>query len=83
MSEAPPHRVSERVVARLAEQVGVEPPNLDPPLYDVIDPDSLDALYEHRPGPRVQFNYEGRTVVVEPDGSVAVVERREGPTVEL
>jgi len=82
MSEAPRYRVSERVVARLAEHAGVEPADLDPPLYDVIDPDSLDALYRDHPGPRVQFDYEGRTVLVEPDGSIAVVERQEGPTAE-
>jgi hypothetical protein len=35
---------SERVVQAVAEETGTDPVDL-PPLYDVIDPDALDAVF--------------------------------------
>lgn len=32
------------VIQQIAAADGVDPANLDPPLYEVIDPDALDAL---------------------------------------
>lgn len=67
-------RVTERVITTLARKANVDPVDLEPPLYDVIDPDSLDRLYREYPGPRMTFVYDGSTVVVRPDGTVTVDE---------
>ncbi|ELZ08928.1 hypothetical protein C479_12409 [Halovivax asiaticus JCM 14624] len=50
---------------------------LDPPLYDVIDPEALDAVFEpvagtNRPNGKIQFEYAGYTVTVSADYSVTV-----------
>lgn len=68
--------VSEEVVLSVAAAKGVDPLELDP-LFDVIDPEALDALYERdadRTGSprRVEFTYEGHRVAVGEDGSVTV-----------
>jgi hypothetical protein len=66
--------VSREVVRAVAEDVGVPPTELEPPLYDAVDPEALDALYESGAGVRVEFQYADRSVVVHPDGSVTVAE---------
>jgi hypothetical protein len=45
-----------------------------PPLYESIDPDALDALFESADGNSVQveFEYAGRHVVVDSSGRVGV-----------
>lgn len=71
--------VSERVVSAVATTSGTDPMDLEP-LYDAIDPDSLDALYERdghgRAGSpeRVEFTYSGCEIAVTGDGSVTVSE---------
>ncbi|WP_266075871.1 HalOD1 output domain-containing protein [Haladaptatus caseinilyticus] len=63
------------VIGELAETVGVEPHELQPPLYDVIDPEILDRLVR-RDGDAtdasVSFTYREFTVVVRSDGYVSV-----------
>lgn len=72
--ETPP---SETVVETVADLEGSEPLGLEPPLYRVIDPDALDALFDPasgdplRSGTRVAFDYLGYRVVVE-DATVRV-----------
>lgn len=69
--------MSNRVVTAVATTKETEPTDLDP-LYEVIDPDALDALYgrggmERAGSPdRVEFTYAGCDVVVAGDGSVTV-----------
>lgn len=69
--------MSEEVVSAVAAANGTDPMDLDP-LFDVIDPDALDALYRGngpgraRPPERVVFTYCGCEVVVVEDGSVTV-----------
>lgn len=68
---------SERVVSAVADRIGADPAALDP-LYEVVDPDALDALFEprrlhpDRSDPRVSFAYCGCDVVVSADGGVRV-----------
>ncbi len=60
-----------RIVTAVADETGTEPASL-PPLYEAIDPEALEALYDHSSGPRaarrsdptVQFRYAGRVVIV-------------------
>ena len=76
--------VSEEVVSAVAEATGNDPLDLEP-LYEVIDPDALDALYRRdglglpRSPNRVEFTYAGCEVVVDWDGSVTA---RESPVRE-
>jgi len=61
--------VSIAVVTAIARRRSVEPTEL-PPLYEAIDPDALDALFEstRRGGPRhgrIEFTYDGHAVTVE------------------
>lgn len=49
------------------------------PLYDIVDPDALDQLFQHksdgtpRPGGELTFAYSGCEVTVRADGDVIVV----------
>ncbi|WP_226481896.1 HalOD1 output domain-containing protein [Natrinema amylolyticum] len=70
------------VVAAVAEREGVDPVDLEPPeyeaLYDVINPEALDALFatrengRERPTGRVEFPFCGYQVAVTSDGDVEV-----------
>lgn len=74
--------VSFDVIAAVAEREGVDPLDLEPPeyeaLYDVINPEALDALFatrengQQRPTGRVEFPFCGYRVVVTSDGEVEV-----------
>lgn len=69
--------VSERVFTAVADARDEDPLEL-PPLYDVIDPDALDQLFDHgvtgrQTGPgRVNFRLADCEVVVHSDGEVEV-----------
>ncbi|ELZ14904.1 hypothetical protein C477_19217 [Haloterrigena salina JCM 13891] len=61
--------ISIAVVTAVAAERDVEPTEL-PPLYESIDPDALDALFEptRTSGPRrgrLEFTYDGHAIVVE------------------
>jgi len=58
-----------QVVETVAHEVGISPLELSQPLYDVLDPDALDALFvspfSRTPGPvQVTFEYQGYDVTV-------------------
>lgn len=67
------------VVRAVAREKGVDPLTLDPPLYDVLDPEALDSLYRSGRSPRtpleVSFSYADCTVTVDDEGSVRVESR--------
>lgn len=63
--------MSERVVTEVARHKGIEPEELDQPLYDVIDPDILDQIYTARET-RVMFEYSGYEVTATSSGAVTV-----------
>jgi len=76
--------VSFDVIEAVAEREGVDPIDLEPPeydaLYDVINPEALDALFatrengRERPTGRIEFPFCGYHVVVTSDGDVEVSE---------
>lgn len=66
--------VSEQVVAVVAAVADVEPTEMEP-LYRVIDPDSLDSLFDGSDagfGGRVTFTFADCDVMVRDDETVAV-----------
>jgi len=71
---------TERVMERVAAAEGTEPSQIEEMLYERVDPDALDSLFESSPnGPtrergNVQFPYHGYEVVVFADGEVTVRE---------
>ncbi|MDH5018927.1 HalOD1 output domain-containing protein [Halobacterium rubrum] len=66
------HPVSSRVVAALASATDTEPRNVDPPLYETVDADALDAVVASATDVELSFEHDGHTVVVRADGSVVV-----------
>lgn len=70
---ARPPSVGTEIVKRVAAQQGVDPLDLDPPLYDAIDPEALDKLMNGSDGQlRVEFVYQGYTITVNRGGSVSL-----------
>ncbi|ELY58925.1 HalOD1 output domain-containing protein [Natronolimnohabitans innermongolicus] len=70
-TDSPDGDVSVAVVTAVATKRGVEPTDL-PPLYEWIEPDALDSLFEptRTAGPRcgrLEFVYAGHEIVVERD----------------
>ena len=55
--------LSTAVVDAVTAETGTDATTL-PPLYDVIDPDALDALFQGRDGGAVSFDYAGDAVTV-------------------
>lgn len=72
-SATPPQ--STKVVEAVADELDVDPTDLENPLSDVIDPDALDAIFkgQGRSGV-IRFSYYGCRVVVQEDGQVTVTE---------
>lgn len=70
--------VSLAVIDAIAEHVGVDPVELEPRLYDVIDPDALDALFPESGNDaasirgRLVFTYRGFEVQVTSRGRVRI-----------
>ncbi|WP_227354413.1 HalOD1 output domain-containing protein [Haladaptatus salinisoli] len=76
--QEPEHRyepMTETIVETIAEAADADPTQLEP-LYESIDPDALDDLFDRRSDAnvpaRVTFHHEGFEVVVERDGRVEV-----------
>jgi len=71
--------VSNKVVQKVAEAKNVDPLEVTPPLYEVIDSDALDQIFRNAPpgsrtGARVSFSYNECEVTVYNDGSVSINE---------
>ncbi|GAB7018289.1 HalOD1 output domain-containing protein [Halostagnicola bangensis] len=74
--------LSVQLVRKIAEKEGIDPTELDAPLYDVINPEALNELFEPRRNGEsrcgtVEFTYQGYQIVVEQDDSGG------GPTITL
>jgi hypothetical protein len=71
---------SETVISKVAELEDTDPPDLTP-LYNSIDPEALDMIFESvqngpdRTNGSIQFSHEGYDIVVEADGTVSVTDR--------
>lgn len=63
--------LSEAVVHEVAGREGVPPEELNPPLYDVIDPDALEAIFRGGTG-HLSFEYHGHLVTVDHSGDVTL-----------
>ncbi|MFC4540644.1 HalOD1 output domain-containing protein [Halosolutus amylolyticus] len=66
------NRTSVRVVEAIADATNTDVLDLQPPLYDAIDPSALDQLVTGAESVSVQFDYQGHTITVRGDGTVAV-----------
>lgn len=70
-SESP----SNLVVESIAREEDVDPLNLEVPLYEAIDPDALDALFQSDDDAfsgRITFEYYGYEVTVSDAGHVSL-----------
>ena len=77
--------LSFEVIAAVAEREGVDPTDIEPPtyeaLYDVVNPEALDALFAPREDGtprgtgRVEFTFSGYRIVVSSDGEVEAHEQ--------
>ena len=63
--------VHERVISAVADANGVGPTELEP-LYETVDPEALDALFDAGIEGTIQFTYEDHDVVVSSDGETSV-----------
>ena len=79
MTGTTPCPPSTRIVEAVAEREGVDPRQLEPPLFNVVNPDALDALFvrpadsgEVRTTGLVRFEYLGYTVRLREDGAITV-----------
>lgn len=76
-------RVSETVIKAIADAEGIDPVDLEDCLYDILDPDALDAVFRergdstNRTGGRIVFPMAGYLVMVRGDGTVAVTPLRQ------
>ncbi|WP_323192549.1 HalOD1 output domain-containing protein [Halostella sp. PRR32] len=63
-----------QIVNAVAEEEGVEPVTLDPPLAEVVDPDAVERVVEDSTASdlEVRFAYRGHDVVVDDSGRVQV-----------
>lgn len=73
--------LSQAVVDAVARREKVEPENLEPPLYEAVDPDALDSLFEdnHTSRGTISFMYKGYRVVVDSTGAVRLNRGAEQP----
>lgn len=70
--------VGATIVEEIADREGVDPVELDVPLYEAVDADALDVLVGGR-GHRtpqtsllVEFSYLGYDVAVDGDGAISI-----------
>jgi hypothetical protein len=72
---------TQRIVQAVADSEGVEPVDLDPPLFDVLDGDLLNALVQSNiestdePNLEVSFEYLGYDVHLAAGHSITVEKR--------
>lgn len=74
--------LSFEIIAAVAEREGVDPTEVEPPeyeaLYEVLDPEALDALFAprqngtERAAGRVEFEYCGYDITVTDGGEVSL-----------
>jgi len=60
------------IVEHIAKLEDTEPEELTPPLYDVINPDALDTLFQPASTATLEFAFQGYTVRVTSDKQFTV-----------
>lgn len=72
-------RISETVIDAITEVVEDSSTEIEP-LYESIDPDALEDLFDRRPGKdvptRVEFRHEEFSIAVEENGRVVIYDAR-------
>lgn len=67
------------IIDLISDLEGVEPVELSPPLYSVIEPQALDTLFHSetgdtpQPSGYVQFAYRGYEIRVQNNGEIAIL----------
>lgn len=70
------------IVEAVTEAEDVTYEELSPPLYEVIDPDALNQLFDQKPSiGKVVFNYNTCEVSVFSDGYIMVKKHSEGSSI--
>jgi hypothetical protein len=69
--QSPGQALSYTVVVAVSEYKGVDEFELDPPLYQGLDPDSLDILFRGAVG-SLQFDHWGCTITVDHNRVVTI-----------
>jgi hypothetical protein len=64
--------LSAAVIHEVAECEDVPPAELNPPLYDVVDPDALDMVFRRDTG-QISFEFHEYVVTVDHSGDVDLV----------
>lgn len=67
--------MSEKIVEMVAAREGVDPVDLDPRLYQAVDPDALDQLFQSSREDadlEVAFTYSGYEIVARSDAELSV-----------
>lgn len=62
-------RISERVILSVAAAKGENPVEMQPALYDAIDPDALDTLFESE-RVSVEFSWQNYRIVIDENGTI-------------
>lgn len=69
------------IIDLISDLEGVDPVELSPPLYSVIDPKALDTLFRSasgdtpHPSGHIQFEYCGYEIRVQSDGEITILNR--------
>ena len=75
--------LSSRVAERIAEREGIDPVELTPPLYEVLDVEQVARLVtKSNTDVRVEFTYLGYRVAIEDQGELVITERWTGDGTE-
>lgn len=69
-------QVAPQIVEAIADQEGVDPLTLSPSLYEIIDPEALEALFAsttrvERQG-QVEFPYHGHQITISADSGYTI-----------
>lgn len=59
------------VIEAVADEKDIDPADLETPLYDVIDPGSLNSLFQSETG-KLEFQYSGAEIEVYASGEIEV-----------
>ncbi|MFC7140845.1 HalOD1 output domain-containing protein [Halosimplex aquaticum] len=65
-------QVSIDVIETIASVTDMDPLTMEPPLYEAIDTDALDSLYENGAVASVEFEYNGHTIRIDDEQTVTV-----------
>lgn len=67
--------ISEKVIQAVADREGVDPTELHPPLYNAVNPEALDSLFENEnTNGRLQFHWLDYRIVVFSSRSVRIID---------